>query len=79
MYAILKSPIRKGRGEIIIKSKRKIIMDSDGKIVTDSKGNDLGNGLAVCGICLLIVAELYFKAPGWVLGWSLFALILSLP
>lgn len=45
----------------------------------DFKWNDLAKGLAVCGICFLIVAELYFKAPGWVLGWSLFALILSLP
>lgn len=57
-----------------MKSKGKIIMDSDGKIVIDSKGK----GLAICGICLLIVAELYFKAPGWVFGWSLFALIISL-
>lgn len=66
MYVILKSSIRKGRGEIIMKS--------DGKIIMDSKGK----GLAICGICGLIVAELYFKAPGWVFGWSLFALIISL-
>lgn len=45
----------------------------------DFKWQDLAKGLAVCEICFLIVAELYFKAPGWVLGWSLFALILSLP
>lgn len=75
MYVILKSPIRKGGGEIIMKSKGKIIMDSDGKIVMDSKGK----GLAVCGICLLIVAELYLKAPGWVIGWSIFTLFAALP
>ena len=62
MYDIIKSSIRKVRGEIIV----------------DSKWNALGKGLAICGICSLIVAELYFKAPGWVFGWSLFALIISL-
>lgn len=42
--------------------------------------NDLkGNGLAVCGICCLIVAELYFKAPGWVIGWTIFGLFCALP
>ena len=38
-----------------------------------------GNGLTVCGICCLIAAELYFKAPGWVIGWSIFALFCSIP
>lgn len=37
-----------------------------------------GHGLATFGICCLIVAELYFKAPGWVIGWSIFALLCSL-
>ena len=44
----------------------------------DYKGNGLGNGLEVCGICFLIAAELYFKAPGWVIGWSIFALFFPL-
>lgn len=38
-----------------------------------------GKGLATCGVCCLIAAELYLKAPGWVVGWSLFFLLLSLP
>lgn len=59
-------------------SKNKIIIDSDGKIITDSKGDGLGHGLAICGICGLIVAEIYFKAHGWIIGWSIFALILAL-
>ena len=53
-------------------------MNSKGEIIMDSKWSALGKGLAICGICGLIVAELYFKAPGWVFGWSLFALIISL-
>lgn len=63
-------------------SKNKIIIDSDGKIITDSKGDGLGHGLghglAICGVCGLIVAELYFKAHGWIIGWSIFALVLAL-
>jgi hypothetical protein len=78
MYDIIKPSIRKVRGEIIMDSKDKIIMNSKGEIIMDSKWSALGKGLAICGICGLIVAELYFKAPGWVFGWSLFALIISL-
>lgn len=36
-----------------------------------------GHGLAACGVCCLIAAELYFKAPSWVIGWSIFALIVA--
>lgn len=42
--------------------------------------NDLkGQGLATCGICCLIAAELYFKAPSWVIGWTIFGLFCALP
>ena len=41
--------------------------------------NMKGDGLATCGVCCLIAAELYLKAPDWVIGWTIFVLFCALP
>lgn len=40
--------------------------------------DNLGEGLAVCGLCFLVAAELYFKAPDWAIGWTIFAIFWTL-
>ena len=38
-----------------------------------------GKGLATCGVCCLIAAELYLKAPDSIIAWTIFALLCSVP
>ena len=42
-----------------------------------ARAKSIGKGLAVIGLGATIVGKVAFHAPGWCIGWTLVALVLS--